>query len=645
MEVVELKVRLHCKACEKAVRRALCKIKGVTCVEIDVVLSKITVLGYVDHKEVVKAVRKTGRRAEVWPSSCRREEPRQAGRFGDLVSEGLYYQTLELYKEELHPWGLRATTSIFIPSVIKACSHAQSYHFGLQLQCVVLKIGSDSEAVISNSLISMYAKCSVAEEARQVFDTMPNRDTISWNSMINCYLQNGYCGKALEMFKEMYLCGFAPKPELIAGIISACAWTGEFRLGRQIHGLVIVDGVIKDSVFLSTALVDLYLRCHDSLVLALRVFEGMDVKNEVSWTAMISGCAANENYDMAIDCFREMQVSGIKPNRVTLLTVLPAFAELGYIEHGKEIHNHHISAALIHMYCKCHKTLHSADIIFEKSIVKDVVMWSSIIGSYAQSRNSAKAMKLFSQMQMEGIEPNSFIFTKTWLWSPWLYPEIWLNFDIFIGNALINMYAKCGCLMASDQIFREMPTRDCTSWSTLISVYGLHGCGEEALQLFHEMQDRGIEPDAMTFLALLSTCNHTGLVEEGQKIFDRVMKDDKIPLTVEHYGCFINLLGRSGKLDDACEVVRAMPMKPSTRIWSSLVSACKAHGRLEIAEKLAHWLIESEPDNAANYTLLCMVYAGAGNWLGVEEVRRFTRVQGLKKCYAFSRIELEDKNF
>ncbi|GMY35200.1 pentatricopeptide repeat-containing protein At4g31070, mitochondrial-like [Fagus crenata] len=585
----------------------------------------------------------------------------------DLVSEGLYNQTLELYKEELHPWALHATTSIFIPSVIKACSHAQSYHFGLQLHCVVLKTGSDSEAVISNSLISMYAKCSVAEEARQVFDTMPNRDTISWNSMINCYLQNGYCGKALEMFKEMYLCGFAPKPELIAGIISACAWTGEFRLGRQIHGLVIVDGVIKDSVFLSTALVDLYLRCHDSLVLALRVFEGMDVKNEVSWTAMISGCAANENYDMAIDCFREMQVSGIKPNRVTLLTVLPAFAELGYIEHGKEIHayafrrgfdsDHHISAALIHLYCKCHKTLHSADIIFEKSIVKDVVMWSSIIGSYAQSRNSAKAIKLFSQMQMEGIEPNSVtllaILSACTSLSSLKHGcgvhgyilKSGLNFDIFIGNALINMYAKCGCLMASVQIFREMPTRDCTSWSTLISGYGLHGCGEEALQLFYEMQDRGIEPDAMTFLALLSTCNHTGLVEEGQKIFDHAMKDDKIPLTVEHYGCFINLLGRSGKLEDACEVVRAMPMKPSTRIWSSLVSACKVHGRLEIAEKLAHWLIESEPDNAANYTLLCMVYAEAGNWLGVEEVRRFTRVQGLKKCYAFSRIELEDKSF
>nr|XP_023914494.1 pentatricopeptide repeat-containing protein At4g31070, mitochondrial-like [Quercus suber]POF08076.1 pentatricopeptide repeat-containing protein, mitochondrial [Quercus suber] len=583
----------------------------------------------------------------------------------DYVSEGLYNETLELYKEELHPLGLHATTSIFIPSIIKACSHAQSYHFGLQLHCMALKTGSDSEAIISNSLVSMYAKFSITGAARQVFDTMPHRDTISWNSMINCYLQNGYCGDALEMFKEMYMCGFEPKPELIAAVVSACAKKGEFRLGRQIHGLVIVDGMIKESVFLSTALVDFYLRCHDSLV-ALRVFEGMENKNEVSWTAMISGCTANQNYDMAINCFQAMQVSGVKPNRVTLLTVLPAFAELGYIEHGKEIHgyafrhgfdaDHHFSAALIHMYCKFQETLHSAEIIFEKSIIKDVVMWSLIIGSYAQSRNSGKAMNLFSQMQMQGIEPNSVTLLAILSVCTSLSSlkhgcgvhgyilKSGLNFDIFIGNALINMYAKCGCLMASHQIFKEMPTRDCTSWSTLISGYGLHGCGEEALQLFHEMQDKGMKPDSMTFLALLSTCNHTGLVEEGRKIFDCVMKDDKIPLTIEHYACFIDLLGRSGKLDDACEVVRAMPMKPSTKIWSSLVSACKVNGRLEIAEKLALWLIESEPDNAANYTMLSMVYAEAGNWPGVEEVRRLTRVQGLKKCYAFSRIELEYKS-
>jgi pentatricopeptide repeat protein len=110
---------------------------------------------------------------------------------------------------------------------------------------------------------------------------------------------------------------------------------------------------------------------------------------------------------------------------------------------------------------------------------------------------------------------------------------------------------------------------------------------------------------------------HSGLVEEGREKFDHVMKDDKIPLTTEHCPCLVDLLGRSGKVEDACEVVRSMPMKPSTYILSSLVSACKVHGRLEMAERLAHWLIKSEPDNAANHTMLSMVYAEADNWVGM----------------------------
>lgn len=579
----------------------------------------------------------------------------------DLVCLGRYHQALELYKQELHLSALHATISI-LPSAIKACSYARSKRSGLQLHCMALKTGSVSDSVVSNSLIAMYAKFCIVEAARQMFDSVPYRDTITWNSMINCYLQNGHCLQALEMFEEMHSRGFGLKPELIAGILSACARTGEFSFGRQIHALGIVHGRIMDSVFLSTALVDFYMRCHNSFV-ALRVFRGMEVKNEVSWTAVISGCTSNRNYDLAIDFFREMEVEGIKPNQVTLLAVLPAFAQFGYVQRGKEMHgfafrrgfdsNHHFSAALINLYCKRRETSRYAQRIFEMSVVRDVVMWSTTIGSYARSRNNAKAMKLFRKMRLEGIEPNDVTLlailsacssASSLNHGRGVHGYIWksgLNFDIFIGNALINMYSKCGCLVDSRQSFREMAIRDCTSWSTLISCYGLHGCGKEALQLFHEMQGRGVEPDAITFLAILSACNHTGLVEEGQKIFDHLVKDGKILPNKEHYACLIDLLGRSGKPEDACEVVRSMPMKPSARIWSSLVSACKVHGRLEMSEKLAQRLIKSEPDNAANYTLLSMVYGEAGDWAGVEEVRRFARVQGLNKCYGFSRIELK----
>ncbi|XP_050372959.1 pentatricopeptide repeat-containing protein At4g31070, mitochondrial [Argentina anserina] len=577
----------------------------------------------------------------------------------DLVSKGLYHQTLQVYKDELHSYGLRANTSI-LPSIIKACSSHHGHGLGLQLHCMSLKSGSNSDSVVSNSLISLYAKLALVGAARQVFDEMPERDVITWNSIINCYIQNGHLKNALDVLKQMYFNGFTLKSELIASIVSVCARTRKYRLARQIHGLVVADHKInEESVFFSTALLDLYMRCHQTSM-AFHVFYNMEVKNEVSWTAMISGCIANHSYGMAINCFREMQVQGLKPNRVTILAILPACTELGNIRCGKELHAYsfrhafesdpHCSAAFIHMYCKCGKFLRPAKLIFDKVSLKDVVMWSSMIGSYSECGDSVKALKLFSQMRAEGVDPNSvtilaIISACTSLSSLQIGCGVHsyvlksgLNSDVFTGNALINMYAKCGCLMDSYEIFKEMPSTDSVSWSTMIESYGLYGCGNEALKLFLEMQDRRIETDAISFLSILSACNHAGLVEEGKKIFKQMLDDSRITLNVEHYACYVNLLGKFGKLEDACEIVRSMPMKPSSRIWSSLVTACRAHGRFEMAESLAHRLVRKEPQNAANYTLLSMVHAEAGNWSGVEGVRRAMRVQKLRKCYGLSRI-------
>lgn len=581
-------------------------------------------------------------------------------KFKDFESKKLYDQLLQFYKYHLHLTGHNVNTLI-LPSVIKACSDSHSYlHYGLQLHCFALKSGSDSDQVTSNSLITMYAKYSKIESAYLMFDKMPHRDIISWNSIINCLAQSGYYTLSLKMLKQMYLCGFVPKPELIAGVLSLCAQSGDLSVGRQIHALVIVHGIVQESVFVSTALLDLYFKCHE-LMTALRVFDRMEIKNEVSWTAMISGCIDNKKYDMAIDCFRAMQREGVKPNRVTLLVALLACTESKFIEYGKAIHgyayrhgfhsDHHLLSALMHMYCECANSLCPARIIFERSEVKDVVFWSSIIAGYSRLGDCDEAMKLFNRMKGEGHEPNSvtllaMISSCTSLSSlshghavHCYILKSGLYSDVFIGNALINMYSKCGYLEASRQIFNEMACKDCVSWSTLISSYGLHGCGEEALRLLHKMLGRGIEPDAITLLSILSACNHSGLAEEGKSIFNIVIKDCKISLSSEHYACYVDLLGKTGKIKDAFEVVRTMPMKPSTKLLSSLVSACKMHGRLKVAEMLAHQLLESEPENAANYTLLSMIYAECSNWVGVEEVRRVMRVKGLTKCYGFSRID------
>ncbi|KAK6147517.1 hypothetical protein DH2020_018429 [Rehmannia glutinosa] len=578
-----------------------------------------------------------------------------------LVSEGLYDQALAFYVQHIHPFQLNTDTAFTVPSITKACAHSQSHQIlGLEVHCNVLKNGFDSEFTVSNSLLSMYAKFSDTESAQKVFDEMPGSDTISWNSMINCYTQNGFLWEALKMFREMYALGFMPKTELVASCLSTCVKSENWRLGRAIHALVFLDERIEYSSFVATALVNFYWRFNDP-DLAFRVFNRIVEKKQVSWTAMICGCIEDHDYVRAFDCIRAMQFEDVKPNRVTLISILPVCADLHSIAHGKEIHGYAIrhgydsdarfSSALLHMYCECGGALQTAKHIFDRSVKKEIVMWSSMIAGYSQSKDSArKAIRLFNEMQMEGILPNNVTLLAVISACTNILSlsdghgvhgyslKSGLSNDVFVHNALINMYAKCGSLKDSVQVFDEMMTRDCVSWSALISAYGLYGYADEALQVFDEMQRSGIEADGVIYLAVLSTCNHAGLVDEGQNIFDRASKDENVFLTMEHYACYIDLLGRAGEIEAAYNVVCRMPMKPSPRILSSLVSACKNHRRLDIAELLARKLVGIEPENAANHTLLSMVYAEADNWTGVEEVRRCMKEINLRKNRSFSKI-------
>ncbi|XP_073132074.1 pentatricopeptide repeat-containing protein At4g31070, mitochondrial-like isoform X2 [Henckelia pumila] len=500
-----------------------------------------------------------------------------------LVSQGQYGQAVAFYKQHVHPFESSSNTAFIFPSIAKACAHSQIHQFlGLQIHCNVLKNGLGSEFTVSNSIISMYSKISGMENARRVFDEMPSRDTISWNGMINGYIQNGLFLEALKMFLDMYAHGFVPKPELIASVVSACVRSENWRIGRAVHALVLLDERIEKSVFVYTALLDFYWRFGDSNA-AFLIFDRMEEKNVVSWTSMISGCMDACDYFTGFTYFRAMQVQHMKPNRVTLITILPACAGLDSILLGKEIHGYaighgfdsdsHLSSTLLHMYCESGEGLKLGKLIFEKSGKDNVVMWSAIISGYSHRKDGAReAIRLFNEMQKIGILPNNVTILAVISACANLASlpdgfvvhgcslKLGLGSDLFIQNALINMYSKCGDLKDSVQVFDEMATRDCVSWSALIHAYGLYGYADEALQAFNEMQESGIKADEVIYLAILSTCNNAGLLDEGQMVFHRALKDADVSLTMEHYACYIDLLGRaeSGKWTGMEEVRRYM---------------------------------------------------------------------------------------
>ncbi|EOA16274.1 hypothetical protein CARUB_v10004419mg [Capsella rubella] len=579
-----------------------------------------------------------------------------------LVSEQLHDEALRLYKLDIHPLGTNGFTAI-LPSVIKACSFQQEpFLLGTQLHCLCFKSGADRDTVISNSLISLYAKFSSTYSAHKVFDEMLQRDTISYCSIVTRYCQDGLLPEALNLLKEMYFDGLVPKSELVASLLALCTRVeSNSKVARMLHALVLVDERMQGSVLLSTALVDMYFKFDDHAA-SFHVFDQMKVKNEVSWTAMISGCVANHNYEMGIEMFRAMQREKLIPNRVTVLSVLPACVELGSgLRLLKEIHGFsfrygfhsedRLTASLMTMYCRCGNVSLSR-LLFSTSKVRDVVMWSSMISGYAETGDFSEAMNLLSQMRKEGSEPNSVTLlavvsacthSASLTFASTIHSQILKSgfmSHILVGNAIIDMYAKCGSLRAAREVYYELNEKDLVSWSSMINAYGLHGHGSEALEIFQGMIKGGHQVDGMAFLTVLSACSHAGLVEEAQTIFTQAGKYH-MPVSLEHYACYINLLGRFGKIDDAFKVTINMPMKPSAKIWSSLLSACETHGRLDVAGKIiADELVKSEPDNPANYILLSKVHTESGNFHAAEEVRRIMQSRLLKKCYGFSKIEI-----
>ncbi|KAH7671797.1 TPR-like protein [Dioscorea alata] len=491
---------------------------------------------------------------------------------------------------------------------------------------------------------------------------MPLRDVVSWNSMINCYATNLCLSESVDLFRKMHFLGYVTKPELVASVLSVCARSKNLKYGREIHGHAIRSAGFESGVLLPTALVDMYSKCGD-LDSALSVFGLMSERNEVSWTAMITGCVVGGDHSLSFELFRGMVEEGVKPNRVTLISVLRACGEFGALRCGKEVHGYvlrhdfdlepRVIAALIDMYCKFKQAFHHALFAFEQDQFKDVVTWSLMMMNSTRHGDNFRTMELFNRMKIDGVKPNSVTMLAMLLACAGLSSmdhgqgihcyilKSGLLSDVFIGNSLIDMYAKCGCLASAVQTFYEMPIKDSVSYTCMISGYGIHGHGYEALRLFYEMKKGGIRQDSITFLAILSACNQSGLIDKAEEVFCEMkeLNGDTSPLP-EHYACYVDLLGRSGMVEDAYNVIRTMSSRPSPKLLSSVVLACRISGKFELAESLALQLLDLEPENAANYMLLSMIHAETGNWIGKERVLGMMRDRGLVKTSGSSQIEL-----
>eukprot|EP01018_Ginkgo_biloba_P012605 Gb_10908 [translate_table: standard] len=547
-------------------------------------------------------------------------------------------------------------------SVLRACAGFLALAQGKQVHAYIIKTSFDLNVFVGTTLVDMYAKCRRIEDARHVFDKMPERNAVLWTAIISGYAQNGNGEEALQFFWDMHRAGVNSNQFTFPSVLGVCGNLLALDQGKQVHASIIRTG-FESNVYVGSSLVDMYSKC-GSVDNARQILDKMSEGDEVSWNAMIAGYTRHGYDEEALKVFIEMQQAGMKLDQFTFPTVLNACASIPALVQGKQIHaviiksgfepNIYVGNALIDMYAKC-GTLEDACKVLNKMPDVDVVSWTALIGVYAQNGNGEEVLNLFCQMRWAGIKPDQFNFASVLsacassiaLEQGKQVHALVIKFKFescsSVHNSLLTMYAKCGSVEDAHLVFEKMPTRDLVSWTAIIVGYAQNGRGKDALQLYEKMLQTGLKPDHVTFVGVLFACSHSGLVDEGHHYFNSMSQDHCIIPRTQHYACMIDLLGRAGYIGEAEQLLNKMPVEPDAIVWKALLAACRIHGNLELGKRAAESLFQLEPENAASYVLLSNIYAAAGRWDDVASVRRMMKDRGVTKEPGCSWIEVNKK--
>ncbi|KAH7690728.1 TPR-like protein [Dioscorea alata] len=551
--------------------------------------------------------------------------------------------------------------SVTFLAVLQSCGEFECLEMGKLVHQLAIKCRISNDKYVENAMITMYGKCGNLESACDVFEKMISRDLASWNAMLFAYKNCKCYDKAFDLFKTMNSAAIEVNTITISTMLSLCAESGDLEKGEQLHAYVMKTGKEKD---VGNALLSMYAVL-DQVFSALKVFSETETLDTVSWNLLIMALMRNQLQSQALNVFKQMQQSGTKSNSYTMVSLLRGCKDASHLITGKSIHgyslrhylefNSSLCTALTDMYMDCGQEV-SAMNLFWSSSDRDVISWNAMIASYDRNGRPGEALQVFYKMQSE-LRPNSITMINVLplcaeiadlLQGRCLHAYIirrGLDFtlDISVENALLTMYAKCGCIRSAVKIFDALTRTDIVSWNAMIAAYGMHGCGEDALQSFYQMLESGERPTSVTFTSILSACSHSGLTDVGLEIFKTMHMVYRIEPDILHYSCMVDLLGRAGFLDKAGDFIQSMPLEPDPSLWRAHLASYNIYPDAAIARYIGEKLIELDPTNIGNYMLLSNLHAAAGSWEDVNLIRSEIKEMGLKKTPGVSWIVIRSQ--
>ncbi|KAF7024654.1 hypothetical protein CFC21_036968 [Triticum aestivum] len=459
-----------------------------------------------------------------------------------------------------------------------------------QLHAFAATSGAAADRFTTNNLMLAYADLGDLPTACSLFERIPKLNVMSWNILIGGYIKNGDLGSARKLFDEM------------------------------------------------------------------------PTRNVATWNAMVAGLTNAGLDEDSLGFFLAMRREGLHPDEFGLGSVFRCCAGLSDLVSGRQVHAYVVRCgmdidmcvgnSLAHMYMRC-GCLAEGEAVLKALPSLTVVSFNTTIAGRAQHGDSEGALVYFSMMRGIGLAADVVTFVSiitccsdlaALAQGQQVHAQVikaGVDKVVPVITCLVHMYSRCGCLGDSERVYSGYCGSDLFLLSAMISACGFHGQGHKAVELFKQMMNAGARPNEVTFLSLLYACSHSGLKDEGLEFFELMTKTYGLQPSVKHYTCIVDLLGRSGCLDEAEALICSMPVRADGVIWKTLLSACKTQKNFDMAERIAERVIEFDPRDSAPYVLLSNIRATSRRWGDVSELRKNMREKNVRKEPGVSWVELK----
>ncbi|KMZ60466.1 putative Pentatricopeptide repeat-containing protein [Zostera marina] len=546
----------------------------------------------------------------------------------------------------------------------------------LQTHARIFRLNVHNDNLIATRLIGRHQP----HFALCILNNLHSPNIFPYNAAIRILSESSsLASSAFEVYNSLKLRDVFPNDFTFSFLLKACSRCGDVRSLWQVHGQVLKLGFGSDESVVG-GLLSGYGKGVDDIFSAHKLFDEMSEKGDAGWlwTCLIAGYARMNKPDQALVLFLKMIDEGVDPTDDTMVSVLSSCSRITEIEKWIDrfskirstnqraaILGDSIDTVLIYLYGKSEERRDEGALLLFREMKSSgrrlsVVTWNAMISFYIQTGSPHDALELFDEMIRSNSNPNHVTIVSVLSacsqvgnleLGKWAHEYMnmksshgrrlrdALRSNTILATAFIDMYSKCGSLEAASQVFsRIMVQKDTVIFNAMITGLSINGRGKQAIQLFYQMRKLGVQPNEATFLGLLSGCVHSGLIRQGEQVFKSMHQVYSMRPNLEHYSCYVDLLGRGGRVEEAAEVIRRMGMEPNEQVWGALVGGCVT---TETARSVARRVVDLDPGRSGGYVMLSNVYAGDLRWGEIAGLRGAMKEKGVRKQPGCSWISLD----